>query len=140
MRILVPYSFAFGDRSFPWGGLIDPKFDQKIPWLLGIRFLPPVDIPLIDVDEPGVLFEYGYSNLVGVCASISALELVAEQAALCPDVSFVEMGATFSMQTVGADTDTSAISLAATQSRYSSCGSFARVSVSVTQAGIGVDT
>ena len=140
MRILVPYSFAFGDKSFPWNGLVDPKFDVKIPWLLNAQFLPPVNIPLIDVSEPGVRFRYGYSNLVGICAYVSALELVTEQATLGACVSFTEIEATFSMQKVCVDADVTPQTIVTSQSAYASCASSVRVPVRATQACIGVDT
>jgi hypothetical protein len=34
MSLFIPDSYYYGEKEFPWGGLIEPKLYQRISWLL----------------------------------------------------------------------------------------------------------
>ena len=141
MRLLVPDSFSYGDGSgWPWGGLIEPKLFQKVPWLLVVQLRLSIDIPLIDVGDLGVSFlRAGSSQVEVVCAYVSALEAAVSQALLRPRVSFGAIDATVSIGGVSLDVESSALDLLASQSHTSACLSSSGVGVSVFQASLGVD-
>ena len=48
MRSISPDSYSFGDTFFPWGGLIEPKLLQRVPWILFISVPSaiPIKVPL----------------------------------------------------------------------------------------------
>jgi hypothetical protein len=34
MSLFIPDSYYYGEKEFPWGGLIEPKLYQRVSWLL----------------------------------------------------------------------------------------------------------
>jgi hypothetical protein len=44
MRLVSNDTYSFGDGTFAWFGLIDPKLFQRYTWLLSIPIFTPVTI------------------------------------------------------------------------------------------------
>ena len=49
MRLISNDTYSFGDTTFAWSGLLDPKLFQRYTWLLPPSLFIPIVIPLIGV-------------------------------------------------------------------------------------------
>jgi hypothetical protein len=55
MRLISADSYSYGEGTFPWFGLLDPKLFQRYTWLLPQSIYAPVLIPTIGVSAGRVI-------------------------------------------------------------------------------------
>ena len=58
MSLFTPDSFHYGEREFPWGGLLEPKLYQRFKWLLVISKMTG-KIPVISMCPSNTVFVSG---------------------------------------------------------------------------------
>ncbi len=49
MRLISSDTYSFGEDTFAWSGVIDPKLYQRYTWLLSIPIFTPVAIGIAGV-------------------------------------------------------------------------------------------
>ncbi|MFA5396571.1 MAG: hypothetical protein WC346_11245 [Methanogenium sp.] len=51
MRLISNDTYSFGEGTFAWSGVIDPKLYQRYTWLLTIPIFTPVAIGVVGVSS-----------------------------------------------------------------------------------------
>jgi hypothetical protein len=71
MSLFTPDSFHYGEREFPWGGLLEPKLYQRFKWLLVVSRITPVigKIPVISMFPSNTISTSGAECFCGTPSS-----------------------------------------------------------------------